>query len=148
MYLKGLMQGEKYAFYHVVRHMAAADGEFSDVEKELINGFLNEMDIVEDQIPNISFEDAIDMFTFSTFTVRKKVYFELVGVALCDEILHEDEKEFLDEVAEKLTIKEDVKKAIFDTVNDLFVIYKRMQVIVDSELAIPENGAVPERDEE
>ncbi len=133
MYLKSLMQGEKYAFYSVVMHMVSIDGVVSDVERTLVNGFLDEMDLSEEGIPDISFDDAIDMFTYSSFSVRKKVYFELVGVALCDELLHVDEKGFLEEVALRFKIDEGVKNSLFETVQELLGVYKKMQAIVDND---------------
>ena len=131
MYLRGLMRGEKYAFYSIAKHLVSKDGFLSNPEKDLLNGFLLEMDLDESQIPEISLDDAVEMLTFSSYAVRKEVFIELVGVTLCDEFLHINEELFLDEVALKYQISNEDKKAMIQMVRDLLNIYKEMQEIID-----------------
>lgn len=131
MYLKDLMQGEKYAFYSIVKHLVSIDGEFSPEEKNLLDKFLEEMQISMDEIPSISHKDAIDMFTFSSASTRRKVYIELIGVTLCDEYLHCDEKKYLDNIANTFLISEDLKEEMFDAINDLLKLYKKMNSLVE-----------------
>lgn len=132
MYLKDLMQGEKYAFYSLVKYLVSVDGDFSVEEQNMVNEFLVEMQINEQDIPNISPEDAIDMFSYSSFSTRKKVYIELIGVTLCDEFLHSDEKAFLDKIANDFLIDEDMKNKLFESVNELLEIYKKMGTLIET----------------
>ena len=131
MYLKELMQGEKFAFYSIVKNLVSIDGEFTTDEQALVDGFLAEMSLERNQINDIPVDDAIKMFSYSTASVRKKVFLELVGVTLCDDMLHQKEKEFLDKIAESFLISEDDKNAIIRTVKDLLDIYKKMAVLVN-----------------
>ena len=131
MYLNGLMQGEKYAFLSIVKHLVSVDGDFSDEEQILIDGFLGEMGFSEDPKSEIGYEDAIEMFTYSTLSVRKKVFIELVGVTLCDEMLHSNEKDFLDNVALKFHINEEDKSEMFCIVRQLTEIYRKMALLVE-----------------
>ena len=132
MYLKELMQGEKYAFYAIVKRLVSIDENFSAEEQALIDGFLAEMNLEKEQIKEIPLEEAIKMFSFSTSSVRKKVFLELVGVSLCDKILHKNEEEFLDSIAKSFSINEKEKEDIIQTVDSLLDIYKRMTIIVSN----------------
>jgi len=133
MYLKDLMQGEKYAFYSVVKRLVSVDNDFSEAERKLMDEFLVEMEISEDQITDIGLEDAIDMFAFSSFSTRKKVFIELVGVTLCDELFDVDERDFLINIAERFGIAEDDRDSIVRMVHNLLDLYKDLQDMIDKE---------------
>ncbi len=132
MYLKDLMQGEKFAFYAVIKKLVFIDGTFSDEEQALVNGFLEEMQLEESQIREIGFEDAVDMISYSSPSTRRKVFIELVGVALCDEVFDVSERDFLNNISRKFGISEEEKGRIIQTVRELLSIYRKMAEIVDA----------------
>lgn len=131
MFLKSLMQGEKFAFYSIAKYLVSIDGEYSAEEQNLMNGFLQEMELNESQISHIKPEDAIEMLTFSSTSTRRKIYIELIGVTLCDEYLHDDERKYLDRIANDFLIDEDTRKELFDLVTQLLNLYKSMHTLVD-----------------
>ena len=131
MFLKDLMQGEKFAFYSLAKYLVSVDGEYSDEEQVLMNGFLQEMELNESQISHIKPEGAIEMLTFSSPSTRRKIYIELIGVTLCDEYLHDDEKKYLDRIANDFLIDEDTRNKLFDLVTQLLNLYKSMHTLVD-----------------
>ena len=132
MYLKDLMQGEKYAFYSIVKYLVTIDGEFAEEEMNLMDEFLQEMQLEKEQVPDISPEDAIGMLKFSTPSTRKKIYIELIAVTLCDEYLHIDEKEYLDRIANDFLIDDELRDKLFETVKELLEIYKRMRILTET----------------
>ncbi len=131
MFLKSLMQGEKFAFYSIAKYLVSIDGEYSAEEQNLMNGFLQEMELNESQISHIKPEDAIEMLTFSSPSTRRKIYIELIGVTLCDEYLHDDERKYLDRIANDFLIDEDTRNKLFDLVAQLLNLYKSMHTLVD-----------------
>ncbi len=131
MFLKSLMQGEKFAFYSIAKYLVSIDGEYSAEEQNLMNGFLQEMELNESQISYIKPEDAIEMLTFSSPSTRRKIYIELIGVTLCDEYLHDDERKYLDRIANDFLIDEDTRNKLFDLVTQLLNLYKTMHTLVD-----------------
>ena len=131
MFLKSLMQGEKFAFYSIAKYLVSIDGEYSAEEQNLMNGFLQEMELNESQISHIKPEDAIEMLTFSSPSTRRKIYIELIGVTLCDEYLHDDERKYLDRIANDFLIDEDTRNKLFDLVTQLLNLYKTMHTLVD-----------------
>lgn len=131
MFLKSLMQGEKCAFYSIAKYLVSIDGEYSAEEQNLMNGFLQEMELNESQISHIKPEDAIEMLTFSSPSTRRKIYIELIGVTLCDEYLHDDERKYLDRIANDFLIDEDTRNKLFDLVTQLLNLYKSMHTLVD-----------------
>ena len=124
MYLKDLMQGERYAFYSIVKYLVTIDGEFEKEEMNLMDEFLQEMQLEKEQVPDISPEDAIGMLKLSTPSTRKKIYIELIAVTLCDEYLHIDEKEYLERIANDFLIDDELRDKLFETVKELLEIYK------------------------
>lgn len=132
MYLKDLMQGEKYAFYSIVKYLVTIDGEFAKEEMNLMDECLQEMQLEKEQVPDISPEDAIGMLKFSTPSTRKKIYIELIAVTLCDEYLHIDEKEYLDRIANDFLIDDELRDKLFETVKELLEIYKRMRILTET----------------
>lgn len=132
MYLKDLMQGEKYAFYSIVKYLVTIDGEFAKEEMNLMDEFLQEMQLEKEQVPDISPEDAIGMLKFSTPSTRKKIYIELIAVTLCDEYLHIDEKEYLERIANDFLIDDELRDKLFETVKELLEIYKRMRILTET----------------
>ena len=132
MYLKDLMQGEKYAFYSIVKYLVTIDGEFAKEEMNLMDEFLQEMQLEKEQVPDISPEDAIGMLKFSTPSTRKKIYIELIAATLCDEYLHIDEKEYLERIANDFLIDDELRDKLFETVNELLEIYKRMRILTET----------------
>lgn len=132
MYLKDLMQGEKYAFYSIVKYLVTIDGEFAKEEMNLMDEFLQEMQLEREQVPDISPEDAIGMLKLSTPSTRKKIYIELIAVTLCDEYLHIDEKEYLERIANDFLIDDELRDKLFETVKELLEIYKRMRILTET----------------
>ena len=132
MYLKDLMQGEKYAFYSIVKYLVTIDGEFAEEEMNLMDEFLQEMQLEKEQVPDISPEDAIGMLKFSAPSTRKKIYIELISVTLCDEYLNIDEKEYLDRIANDFLIDDELRDKLFETVKELLEIYKRMRILTET----------------
>ena len=132
MCLKDLMQGEKYAFYSIVKYLVTIDGEFAEEEMNLMDEFLQEMQLEKEQVPDISPEDAIGMLKFSTPSTRKKIYIELIAVTLCDEYLHIDEKEYLDRIANDFLIDDELRDKLFEMVKELLEIYKRMRILTET----------------
>ena len=132
MYLKDLMQGEKFAFYSIVKYLVQVDGDFSDEEQKMMDEFLQEMQLEREQVPDISPEDAINMLKLSKPSTRKKIYIELIGVTLCDEYLHIDEKEYLERIANDFLIDDKLRDKLFETVKELLEIYKRMRILTET----------------
>ena len=71
------------------------------------------------------------MLTFSSPSTRRKIYIELIGVTLCDEYLHDDERKYLDRIANDFLIDEDTRNKLFDLVTQLLNLYKTMHTLVD-----------------
>lgn len=131
MFLKDLMKGEKIAFYSIAKYLVSIDGDYSVEEQNLMRGFLQEMELEEKQISHIAPEDAIEMLTFSAPSTRRKIYIELIGVTLCDEYLHDDEREYLDRIANDFLIDDETRNKLYDLVTQLLNIYKSMHTLVD-----------------
>ena len=130
MYLNQLMLGEKYAFYSISKSLVFIDNTFSREEQTLVSEIVKEMELDEEQIPAISLDDAVNMLSFSSCMTRRGVFFELVGISLCDRVMHKEETKLLDRIAVEFSISLDEKGKIISLVKRLFDIYQEMDEIV------------------
>ena len=111
MFLNELNNNEAVAFINLVNQFAKVDEVFAKEEKELIEEYLEELEINEDKVGSLSYEEVIDILKGISNRKKSIVYFELVGLALVDGEYGEKEIDFLDKVAAALEIRRDKKIA-------------------------------------
>lgn len=111
MFLNELNNNEAVAFINLVNQFAKVDEVFAKEEKELIEEYLEELEINEDKVGSVSYEEVIDILKGASNRKKSIVYFELVGLALVDGEYGEKEIDFLDKVAAALEIRRDKKIA-------------------------------------
>lgn len=126
MYLNEFSQSEKIAFYSLAQLMVAADGVIQESEQFLLSQLTAEMRLDKKEISLLSFEAAIDCFSDSEPSVRKKAYLELVGLAMCDEKLEEKENALLKRIVEGFSLSREEAGVILDCVLSLTDIYRRI----------------------
>ena len=94
MYLALLSEKEKELFLGVAFNLAAVDGDYSDEEKTVINGYCQEMQCVFDEKTMVKPMDVLirDIKLNSNNRIKKIFIFELVGLAMADGNYDEDER--------------------------------------------------------
>ena len=94
MYLTLLKHEEKKLFLNLVVILASSDGNYSDKEKSMINGYCQEMGIpyMLDNQDSV-LEDVVSKINQSCDTKTKKIMvFEAIGLAVSDNIFHQSER--------------------------------------------------------
>jgi len=96
MFLNKLDTEAKEVFLNLAHHVARSDESFSDMQKTLIDGYLNEMNIedVNFKEDEFSLEDCISKVTNKEY--QKVILIELLAIVYTDSIMHEGEKEIID----------------------------------------------------
>ncbi|MGL5351773.1 MAG: hypothetical protein ACRDA5_00460, partial [Clostridium sp.] len=112
MFLNELNENESVAFVNVVSEFANVDNTFAKEEKEVLKGYLEELNLNEDVIGKVNFEEALQILDDSKDRIKKIIYFELIGLALVDGEYQEAEVDFLDNIASRFTISR-AKKIAF-----------------------------------
>lgn len=124
MYLGELNAKQKNYFLDLGIGLAAADGDFSDIEKNTIHLLCDEMRIDDRYQANALPEEAIRFFASETSQhIQRIVVFELLGIAMADSVYETCELELVNKAAKAFSIGEDEIKEISDAVTQLYGLY-------------------------
>ena len=136
MFLNELNSKEAVAFINLVNQFANIDEVFAKEEKELIESYLEELNIGPDKVNLLKYEEIIDELKKSTNRVKSILYFELVGLALVDGDYGDKEIDFLDKIAIGLDIKRSKKIAFANYFFNFKEIYDFSVVDADSKIQL------------
>lgn len=100
MYLALLSEKEKEMFLGVAFNLAAVDGDYSDEEKTVINGYCQEMQCIFDEKTMVKPMDVLikDIKSNSDNRIKKIFVFELIGLAMADGNYDEDERALINKL--------------------------------------------------
>ena len=100
MYLALLSEKEKEMFLGVAFNLAAVDGDYSDEEKAIINGYCQEMQCIFDEKTMVKPTDVLikDIKSNSDNRIKKIFIFELIGVAMTDGNYDENERALINKL--------------------------------------------------
>ena len=136
MFLTELNKEEASAFLSLVTQFAKVDETFAKEEKRLINDYLDELNLKEKDIKDLSYEEIINVLKKSKNRIKSIVYFELVGLALVDGEYGEKEIDFLDKIAVSLDIRRDKKIAFANYFFNFKEIYDFSVVEAESKIEL------------
>ncbi|EOU2110362.1 hypothetical protein C0L82_14155, partial [Clostridium perfringens] len=92
------------AFINLVTEFALADENIKKEEEDLIRTYMKELDLEEEELGNLSYEESIETIKNSSEKVKNIVYFELVRIGLVDEDCDIEEVDFLEKISKDLNI--------------------------------------------
>ncbi|ELC8418736.1 hypothetical protein DMN31_03810 [Clostridium perfringens] len=104
MFLKELNKEQGLAFINLVTEFALADENIKKEEEDLIRTYMKELDLEEEELGNLSYEESIETIKISSEKVKNIVYFELVRIGLVDEDCDIEEVDFLEKISKDLNI--------------------------------------------
>ncbi len=103
MFLKELNKEQGLAFINLVTEFALADENIKKEEEDLIRIYLKELDLEEEELGNLSYEESIETIKIHQ-KVKNIVYFELIRIGLVDEDCDIEEVDFLEKISKDLNI--------------------------------------------
>ena len=133
MFLKTFQKEEQEAFLALAKHLVAADGVLDENEVQLMNQFLQEMGVMDDQVVIMTMGAALEALGKSSMMVKKQIYIELVGLSLCDDSVDTNEGEVLKQIASGLEIPEETAIKLKACVEDLLGVYNKIEELVSEE---------------
>ena len=136
MFLTELNKEEASAFLSLVTQFAKVDETFAKEEKRLIDEYLDELYLKEEDIKNLSYEEIINVLKKSKNRIKSIIYFELVGLALVDGEYGDKEIDFLDKIAVSLDIRRDKKIAFANYFFNFKEIYDFSVVEAESKIEL------------
>lgn len=104
MFLKELNKEQGLAFINLVTEFALADENIKKEEEDLIRTYMKELDLEEEELGNLSYEESIETIKNSSEKVKNIVYFELVRIGLVDEDCDIEEIDYLEKISTDLNI--------------------------------------------
>lgn len=131
MFLNSLCTNEKNAFYSLAVHIVNADGILAENEKDLLDQFLGEMKLTEEQIKMLTVEESFDVFLKSSMIIKKQVFIELYALATCDSEFAKEEKKLISDYADHMGISNQDKDKLETCVIDLLQVYSRMNTLIN-----------------
>lgn len=134
MYLALLKEIEKEAFLGMAYHLTVADGTYSESEKNMMNGYCQELQYSFDEETKVKPIDTLIQFISlnSDEKVKKIFIFELIGLALSDGNYDVSEKAIINKMADSFNIKSDFVVNCEQMINQYIDFqYKMNQLILE-----------------
>lgn len=131
MFLNKLDKKAQEVFLHLAHHVARSDESFSDMQKILIDGYLNEMNIedVNFKEDEFSLEDCISNVTNKEY--QKVILIELLAIVYTDNILHEAEKEIIDTIVDNWDINSSLVVVYGEWARSLLSLYIQGEALLE-----------------
>ncbi|MDY6232139.1 hypothetical protein [Peptostreptococcus porci] len=109
MYLALLTEREKIVFLGMAYNIATIDGDYSDAEKAMINGYCHELQCQFDENTMIKpMESLIQAIKVNSSEKTKKIFvFELIGLSLADVNYGSDERKLISQMLTEYNIDSD-----------------------------------------
>lgn len=124
MFLKELSNNEAICFLNLVSIFAKVDNKFAKEEKILLEGYREELGILDEETKSMEYEEVMKELKDSSDRARNIIYFELVGVALVDGEYKVEEIDFLEKVSAEFDVPRSKKIAIANYFYNVTDIYK------------------------
>lgn len=107
MYLHLLSETNKASFMAIARAICAADGNFSDSERFMLDIYAKEMGLASIE-SSIAADEAVTTLAETGSDKEKRIIvLELVGLSLADADFSAEERAFLQAIVEKFNISEE-----------------------------------------
>lgn len=132
MYLNLLKENQKKLFISLAYNLAFADGDYSDEEKNLINGYCQEMQIVFEENSIVeSMDDIIDEILRCASEQEKKIFiFELIGLAMIDGDYDENERILIKKIEDKIQIESGYAESCEGVINEYITFQEKLNLLV------------------
>lgn len=131
MYLALLDEKEKGLFLGLAYALASADGDYSDEEKAVINGYCQEMQ-TQFELEMIKSTDYIvsEIKAKSNEKVKKIFIFELIGLAMADGDYSDNERALIRKMEKEFNTEKEFAKRCEDVLNEYITFQERINRLI------------------
>ena len=136
MFLKELNKNEAICFLYLVSFFAKVDNKFAKEEKVLLEEYKEELELLDEEIKPMEYEDVIKLLKDSSDRARNIIYFELVGLALVDGEYEVEEIDFLEKVSSEFDVSRSKKIAIANYFYNFTDVYKFATVDAENNIEL------------
>ena len=137
MFLSMLNEKLKPKFLQLAINAANANGNFDNIEKQLISVMASEMNIESDIKISSSDESLLsEIISCSSETERRIMLFETIAILYSDDKIEEDETRFLYRIASSFDIDHETLSTMITYISD----YKRLYIDISNLLLMNDNN--------
>ena len=104
MFLNRLNQEEKVVFLKLAHHIARSDHDFSNLQKEIINGYCAEMQISDIEYNDKDFNLETTLSKVNSLQSQKIILLEIMALIYSDDILQKEEQKILNTMIERFKL--------------------------------------------
>lgn len=135
MFLSELSLEEKKAFLEIANELISADNIKTDEEISMILQYKKEMNLSEEdyKIGTIGYESALEKLKIIDIVKQKKIFFELIALALCDNDYSNQEKEYIEKLQKSFSISDEQLTGFINCVEDINKVYKKLGELISEE---------------
>lgn len=132
MYLALLSEKEKEAFLGFAFHLVAVDGNYSDEEKAVINGYCQEMQCFFDEKTMVRPLDALirDVKVNCDEKIKKIFVFELIGLAMADKNYDDKERALINNLQAEFDIVPEYARNCEALINEYIAFQTKMNQLI------------------
>lgn len=132
MLLNRLSLLEKETFVSLCLYAAEANGNVVEKEYEMIEEYCKEMGIAFFDARNIkTYDEIIEIFKESSYSNKKIVVLEILGLLYADDVYDGDEKNFISDFAKRIDVDIDIIQTVDDLVKKYISISKEIIELVE-----------------
>ena len=132
MFLEFLNDELKEMCIELAINLASSDGNFSQKERLLIEGYCTDAGVDYDFRKEVLPLQAIIEYLVieANITEKKIIVFEMTRLAVIDNVFHENEKDFINDLAVQFGIEEDFVHKCEETVEEYVAVQEKMNLLV------------------
>lgn len=132
MYLALLNKNEKVVFLGMAYNLATVDGDYSEAEKNIIDGYCQELQIVFDEKTMINpMDDLIKKIAQNSSERTKKIIiFELIGLAMADGNYDNDERKIVANMEAEFDVSSNFADTCESILNEYITFQNRINSLV------------------
>lgn len=131
MFLADLSHTQKLAYMSMATCLISSDGHLDEKEMLMIEQYKVEMELYDEPMSSLALEDAIHIFADAPDTTKKRILFELLGLAFSDGHCAEQESEMIETIRNGLGLPTKYVQECSHIVQELLAVYRRIEAVVN-----------------
>ncbi|MCC8046448.1 MAG: hypothetical protein LIP12_13295 [Clostridiales bacterium] len=129
MFAQILNAEEKAKFLELIYKTATCDSDYAEEEQELVNNYKIELGLNE--IPeSAEIKELIDYFGAKNSTIRRAVFFEIVGMIQADDKVEETETKIMETMKQSFALPPQTYDCLMEAVRELQQAYDKVYAAV------------------
>ena len=128
MFIQNLNTEQQFLLVEMAKTIITSDGKVSDKEQVVLNTILAQVSEEALVLTDVTVADAGRIY--DTQTAKSSLLLELLGIALADDDYHDDEEEYLLDIARKISVSAEHLNGLKNWVETLMNHMKKLEPLM------------------